>query len=138
MGGGVCLILNAMICFHSPAPTTLELKAMNANHSNLVIAHQSCHSHSHSQGGRDNQTVDIYSLAHRVNRNQVTISLPLLRKDTDPTLSCNNHTARPSVPSAETPQARASYPTAPVFSFFKSSLPAPLKLLISNESHPSV
>lgn len=133
-------VLNAMIYFHSPAPTASELKAMNTNHSNLVIAHQSCHCHSYSQGGRDNQTIDIYSLACRVNRNQVRTSLLLLRKDTDPTLSCNSHTARPSIPSAATPQGRASYPNAPMFSlmFLKLSLPAPLILLISSASHPSV
>lgn len=95
-------------------PQASELKAMNTNHSNVVTAHQSCHCHSYSQGGRDNQTVDIYSLAHRVNRNQVAISLPLLWKDADPTLPCNSHSARPSVPSAVPPQGRESYPTAPL------------------------
>lgn len=88
--------------------------------------------------GWKRQTVDICSLAHRINRNQVTIHLLLLWKDADPTLPCNNQTARPHIPAAVIPQGRAGYPTAPMFFlsscvFWSYPLPAPLKLLISNE-----
>jgi len=101
-----------MIYFSIFALPASKNKAINANHCNLVTAHQSCHCHSCSRGGRDRQTVDVYSLAHCVNRNQVTVSIPLLQKSTDHTLPCKSSPAKPNVHSAATPRGRVSYPTA--------------------------